>query len=36
MKEDEDAHMAVVESIRVMTLIHKAYFDETQAFEAHT
>jgi len=31
MKEDEDTYMAVVESIRLIALIH--YFDETQAFE---
>jgi len=35
MKEDEDIYMAVVESIRLMALIHLLYFDETQAFKTH-
>jgi len=34
IKEDEDIYMAVVESIRLMALIHLLYFDET-SFKTH-
>jgi len=32
MKEDQDVYMAVVQSIRLMALMHLLYFDEIQAF----
>ena len=35
MKKDEDTYMAVAENIRLMTLMHLLYFDETQAFKTH-
>jgi len=35
MKEDEDIYMAVVESIRLMVLMHLLYFDEIQAIKTH-
>ena len=35
MKEDEDIYMAVVESIRLMALMHLLYFDEIQAIKTH-
>ena len=35
MKEDDDIYMAVVESIRLMALMHLLYFDEMQAIR-HT
>jgi len=33
MKEDEDIYMTVVESIRLMALMH--HFDEIQAIKTH-
>jgi len=35
MKEHEDICVAVVESIRLIALIHLLYFDEIQAFKRH-
>jgi len=35
MKEDDDIYMAVVESVRLMALMHLLYFDEIQAFKTH-
>jgi len=31
-KEDEDVYIAVVQSIRLMALMHLLYLDEIQAF----
>jgi len=35
MKDNEDTYMAVVESIRLMALMHLLYFDEIQAIGTH-
>jgi len=35
MKEDEDIYMEVVESVRLMSLMHLLHFDEIQAFKSH-
>ena len=35
MKEDEDICMTVVESIRLMALMHLLYFGEIQTIKTH-
>jgi len=34
-KEHKDIYIAVVESIRLVALLHSLYFDQIQAFKTH-